>query len=202
MRAREFIVENHISSKPRLMENRRQLNEWAFLIPAISVGVRLGAAALSRMATPQNAAKVASSLGSVSVIAGKTAGKAIIRHPGKAALGGAAAAYQDEIGAAIGVASDVYDFVTDSTVFKSVGEAMGWLKSLAADIDEPTMKALAQIVVTYGIPAAGIMAALYGGSKLVEFLKNNAGKLGLGAAAMAALSLGGKALYDYIKGVG
>jgi hypothetical protein len=92
----------------------------------------------------QAAKVVAKNTGNVA----KATGKAVIKNPGKTAL-------------AVG-GYEVYDTVSD---------AMDWLKEL--DVAEELIKPLAQVMIKYALPVAAVLAILYGGKKLYDYIQDN-----------------------------
>ena len=129
--------------------DEQQLNEaFPLLIPALAAAVRIGAPMvgrlLSKQAAKQAAKVVAKNTGNVA----KATGKAVIKNPGKTAL-------------AVG-GYEVYDTVSD---------AMDWLKEL--DVTEELIKPLAQVMIKYALPVAAVLAILYGGKKLYDYIQDN-----------------------------
>lgn len=138
---REFIniVDN--------LNESEQLNEWAFLLPAIAAAVRVGAPALGRFLFSQGVRQVPK-------IAGKAAigtGKILLKNPG----------------AALAVGSGYY-------VYKTVDEAITAITGLVGNaLDPVTIKAFALVVIKYSIPVAAVIAILYGGKKLADYMNQS-----------------------------
>jgi len=128
----------------------QQLNEWVWMLPALATAVRVGGPAITRMLTSQGAKQIAKGVAKNSGKAAQVVGKTIIKNPGKslAAYGG----YK---------------------VFETVDEALEWLKSLdLGDLAEDIIIGLAKAMVKYSIPIAAIIAVLYGGKKLYDYMKD------------------------------
>ena len=126
-----------------------QLNEaFPLLIPALAAAVRIGAPMVSRMITSQGAKQAAKVVAKNTGNVAKATGKAVIKNPGKTAL-------------AVG-GYEVYDTVSD---------AMDWLKEL--DVAEELIKPLAQVMIKYALPVAAVLAILYGGKKLYDYIQDN-----------------------------
>ena len=137
------------------VDEDQQLNEIAFLpflVPALATAVRIGAPAVGRFLAKQfvkQAPKVVKGTGKVTKDVIKNTGKAIIKNPTKVATG---------VGAYY-----IFDKTTD---------AIEYIKSLAEDlIDGLTAENLAKVVVKYSIPAGAVLAILWGGSKLWDYMK-------------------------------
>src|SRR6056300_1527268 len=126
-----------------------QLNE-AFpllIIPALATAVRIGAPMVGRLLSKQVAKKAAKTVAKNTGKVAAATGKAVIKNPGKTAL-------------AVG-SYEVYD---------SVSDAMEWLKEL--DLAEDLIKPLAQAMVMYALPVAAVLAILYGGKKLYDYMQD------------------------------
>jgi hypothetical protein len=141
-----------------VVNESQQLNEWAFLLPAIATAVRIGAPALGRFLfgqavkqTAKQAVKQAPKV--IAGLAGKAVvgtGKVLLKHPG----------------AAITATSGYY-------VYKSVDEAITAISSMVGDALDPiTIKAFALVAIKYALPVAAIVAILYGGKKLHDYMNN------------------------------
>ena len=129
--------------------DEQQLNEaFPLLIPALAAAVRIGAPMVSRMITSQGAKQAAKVVAKNTGNVAKATGKAVIKNPGKTAL-------------AVG-GYEVYDTVSD---------AMDWLKEL--DVAEELIKPLAQAMIKYALPVAAVLAILYGGKKLYDYIQDN-----------------------------
>ena len=125
-----------------------QLNEaFPLLIPALAAAVRIGAPMVGRLLSKQVAKKAAKTVAKNTGKVASATGKAVIRNPGKTAL-------------AVG-SYEVYD---------SVSDAMEWLKEL--DLAEDLIKPLAQAMVMYALPVAAVLAILYGGKKLYDYMQD------------------------------
>ena len=127
----------------------QQLNEWIWLVPLVATAVRIGAPALIRvLATGGRAAggQVVKQAPKLTKKVLKGTGKAIVKNPGKVAVG-AGGGY----------------------VYKKVSDAVKYIEEIVGDLlDIATIENLGKVVVKYGIPAAGILAILYGGKKLYD----------------------------------
>lgn len=125
-----------------------QLNEaFPLLIPALATAARIGAPMVGRLLSKQGAKQAAKAVAKNTGKVASATGKAIIKNPGKTAL-------------AVG-GYEVYDTVSD---------AMEWLKEL--DVAEDLIKPLAQAMVTYALPVAAVLAILYGGKKLYDYMQD------------------------------
>ena len=126
-----------------------QLNEaFPLLIPELATAVRLGAPVVGRLLSKQGAKQVAKQVAKNTGKAAVVTGKTVVKNPGKSL-----AAYG---------AYEVWDTVTD---------AMDFLEDLG--LDEELIPNLAKVIVRYGIPTAAVLAALYGGKKLYDYVKDN-----------------------------
>lgn len=122
----------------------QQLNEWAFLLPAIATAVRVGAPALGRFLFGQTIKQAPKIAGKAAV----GAGKVLLKNPGKA----------------ITAAGGYY-------VYKTVDEAITAITDLVGTaLDATTIKALALVVIKYSIPVAALIAILYGGKMLHDYM--------------------------------
>ena len=129
--------------------DEQQLNEaFPLLIPALAAAVRIGAPMVGRMLTSQGAKQAAKVVAKNTGNVAKATGKAVIKNPGKTAL-------------AVG-GYEVYDTVSD---------AMDWLKEL--DVAEELIKPLAQAMIKYALPVAAVLAILYGGKKLYDYIQDD-----------------------------
>lgn len=145
----EKIVKKLQKSKPKEGLDEQQLNEaFPLLIPALAAAVRIGAPAVARMLTSQGAKQAAKVVAKNTGNVAKATGKAVIKNPGKTAL-------------AVG-GYEVYDTVSD---------AIDWLKEL--DVAEELIKPLAQAMIKYALPVAAVLAILYGGKKLYDYIQDN-----------------------------
>ena len=92
------------------------------------------------------APKIAKGAGSVA----KGVGKQILKHPIKATI--------------LGVGAKIYT---------EVDELFDHIKELVGDmLDNETIKALAQVAVKWALPATAIIAILYGGKKLYDYIQD------------------------------
>lgn len=126
-----------------------RLDEVAPLIlAALGTAVRVGAPAVLRLLGSQTVKQGAKQVAKGAVRGTTNVGKAVVKNPGKsaAAYGG----YQ---------------------VYSSVQDALEWLKEFK--LDGALATAVAKVMVKHALPAAGVAAALYGGYKLADYLKNN-----------------------------
>ena len=136
----------------KTVDESQQLNEaFPLLIPALATAVRIGAPAVMRLLTSQGAKTVAKGVARNTGKAAAMTGKTVIKNPGKSLM-------------AVG-AYEVWDSVTD---------AVDWLKSLdIAGLADDVIDALAEVMVRYALPASAVVAALFGGKKLYDYLKQN-----------------------------
>jgi len=126
-----------------------QLNEaFPLLIPALATAIRLGAPVVGRLLSKQGAKQVAKQVAKNTGKAAVVTGKTVVKNPGKSL-----AAYG---------AYEVWDTVNDAIEFL---EGLG--------LDEALIPNVAKVIVRYGIPAAAVLAALYGGKKLYDYIKDN-----------------------------
>jgi hypothetical protein len=144
MKLRELTEGISDKKKAQIKNESQQLNEWVWLIPALATAARIGGSHVARLMSKQAAKKAAQAVAKNTAKATAATGKAIIKNPGKTAL-------------AVG-GYEVYDTVTD---------AMDWLKEL--DVAADLIKPLADVMVRYAIPAAAVLAVLYGGKKLYDY---------------------------------
>jgi hypothetical protein len=127
----------------------QQLNEaFPLLIPALATALRIGSPAVMRLITSQGAKTVAKSVAKNTGKAAAITGKAVVKNPGKSLM--AVGAYE---------------------VWDSVSDALDWLEEL--DLSEELMKPLAEVMVKYGLPTGAVIAALYGGKKLYDYIAAN-----------------------------
>ena len=148
---------------PQYTTESVQLNEIApALIPLIAGAVRLGAPHVLKFLSKKGAKKVIKNTSKKSIkaltplvkqgagVAGKGAkelGKAIVKNPIKSAL----------LGAGVKVYTEVSELIDDIT------ELVGDL------IDNATIQALARVAVKWALPAAAIVAIVYGGKQLYDY---------------------------------
>lgn len=128
----------------------QQLNEWAFLLPAVAAAVRVGAPALGRFLFGQTVKQAPKVVGKAAV----GAGKVLLKNPGKA----------------LAVGTGYY-------VYKTVDEAITAITELVGTaLDATTIKAFALVVIKYSIPVAAVIAILYGGKKLMDYMQSTEAK--------------------------
>ena len=130
------------------LKEAQVLTEWIWVLPALATAVRAGAPIVGRMLSKQGAKEVAKQVAKNAGKAATATGKTIIKNPGKSLL--AYGAYE------------VWDTVTD---------AMDWLEDIG--LDGALIPNTAKVIVKYGIPAAAVFAALYGGKKLYDYIKDS-----------------------------
>lgn len=131
MKAREFII-----------EEKQQLNEFAWIVPAVATAARVGASALGKLLTSQGAKQAAKLAGKGTANITKT----IAKNP-KTALAG----------------YGLYE------IFDTVDDVLEFLKNfgLAKDVIMP----LAQVILKYSIPVVAIYAIIKGGPALIDYMK-------------------------------
>ena len=125
-----------------------RIGMWAW--PYLATAVRIGAPAVGKFLSKQfvkQGPKVLSTTGKVT----KELGKSMVKNPVKwtAAYG----------------AYTIFDSLTDA--IDLIADAVGNL------LDLETIKVLGKVAVKYSIPAAGIIAILYGGKKLYDYMQDN-----------------------------
>jgi hypothetical protein len=118
----------------------------AWFLPALAMAVRAGAPMVARMLSRQGAQTVAKS----AATAGVNTSKAIIANPGKVAA----------------IAGGAYTYKTISDAVEAIQGFAG------AALDQLTVANLAKVAVKYALPAAAIVAVLYGGKKLYDYMRN------------------------------
>jgi len=134
--------------KKKTNEDTQQLNEaFPLLVPALATAVRLGAPVVSRLLSREGAKQVAKGVAKNAGKAALATGKAVVKNPGKTA-----AAYG---------AYEIWD---------TVNSAINFLEDIG--LDDALVPTVAKVIVRYGIPAAAVIAALYGGKKLYDYLKS------------------------------
>jgi len=127
------------------LDEDQQLNEWVFLpwlLPALATAARVGGPALFKLLKHgKNAA------GKVKVPAGNAA-QAIVKNPGT-----------------------TLSWVGGGYVFKSVYDVVEKVKEAVGDfMDEASIESFAQLVWKYKLPVAAVVAVLYGGKKLKDYM--------------------------------
>jgi hypothetical protein len=119
-----------------------QLNEWVWLLPALATAVRVGGPALIKIL--KHGKNVSTK---VAPVAGKTA-TAIVKNPGTSLT-----------------------WLTGGYLFKSMYDVVEKIKDIAGDLlDNESVNTFAKIVWKYKLPAAAVVAILYGGKKLKDYI--------------------------------
>lgn len=144
---------------PQYTTESVQLNEFfPALIPLVAVAVRIGAPHVLKFLSKKGAKellkkapgaitkKAVPLLKKAPGVAGKV-GKAIVKNPVKSAL----------LGAGVKVYTEVSELIDDIT------ELVGDL------LDNATIQALARVAVKWALPAAAIVAIVYGGKQLYDY---------------------------------
>ena len=126
-------------------EQKQQLDEWVFLpwlLPALATAARVGGPALFKLLKHgKNAA------GKAKVPAGNAA-TAIVKNPGT-----------------------TLSWVGGGYVFKSVYDVVEKVKQVVGDfMDDASIEAFAQLVWKHKLPVAAVIAVLYGGKKLKDYM--------------------------------
>ena len=127
-------------------DNRTMLSEAIWFLPALAAAVRVGAPMVARMLSPQGAKAVAKVAGTASV----NVGKAVITNPAKVAA----------------VAGGAYTYKTVNDAITAIQDLVG------TALDQVTVENLAMVTVKYALPAAAVVAVLYGGKKLYDYLQS------------------------------
>jgi len=151
-----------------------QLNEFAFLAPALAAGARAllpllsrAGPALGRMASTAGkagaevAGKAATGVGKGALELGKSAAQSTAQNAGKVGLGAGIYSMADEIGKSI--PQGLNKVYTDAT---SAASALTTI--LGNAIDGKTIGDLAAAAAKYAIPLGMLLAVLYGGKKLID----------------------------------
>jgi len=151
-----------------------QLNEFAFLAPALAAGARTLLPLLSRVgpalgrmastagkAGAQVAGKAATGIGKGAVELGKSAVQSTAQNAGKVGLGAGIYSMADEIGKSI--PQGLNKVYTDAT---SAASALTTI--LGNAVDGKTIGDLAAAAAKYAIPLGMLLAVLYGGKKLID----------------------------------
>ena len=142
-----FSQRAHCAGKKKTNEET-QLNEaFPAIVPALAAAVRIGAPMVSRLLSTQGAKEVAKGVAKNAGKAAAITGKTVIKNPGKTVA--AYGAY---------------------TVWDTVNDAIKFLEDIG--LDSVLVPAVAKVMVQYAIPAAAVLAALYGGKKLYDYLKS------------------------------
>ena len=151
-----------------------QLNEFAFLAPALAAGARAllpllsrAGPALGRMASTAGragaevAGKAATGVGKGAVELGKSAVQSTAQNAGKVGLGAGIYSIADEIGKSI--PQGLNKVYTDAT------QATSALTSILGNaLDGKTIGELGMAAAKYAIPLGILLAALYGGKKIID----------------------------------
>jgi hypothetical protein len=165
-------------------EDVQHLTELAFLpllIPALATAARIGAPHVLRLLGKKGAKELLkkgaqSGAGAAANVAknakpliqkgAEAAGKGAIKGAGNVVKGVGKAALKHPVKATLlGVGTKVY---------MEVDELIDDIKELVGDmLDIKTIKAIAQVAVKWALPAAAIVAILYGGKKLYDYLSDD-----------------------------
>lgn len=156
--AEEKIKQMMAKKQPAASE---QLNEVAFLpflIPALGVALRVGGPAIWNIA------------------------KFVARRPVTATVTGIAAANPVDTYNILKGGYDLFNIVSDPAaaaaeagkkIWDSASEAATAIAKIVGDnLDAESIKALASVAVKYAIPVAAVIAMLYGGKKLYDYINN------------------------------
>jgi hypothetical protein len=151
-----------------------QLNEFAFLAPALAAGARAllpllsrAGPALGRMASTAGkagaevAGKAATGIGKGTVELGKSAAQSTAQNAGKVGLGAGIYSIADEIGKSI--PQGMNKVYTDT---KQATEALTSI--LGNALDGKTIGELGMAAAKYAIPLGLLLAAVYGGKKIID----------------------------------
>ena len=126
----------------KITEERQQLNEWVWLLPALATAVRVGGPALYKL---YKGGRAASKLVKPGVV---NTAKVIVKNPGTT-LKWAGAGY----------------------IFKSVHDVVEMVREYVGDLmDNEAIETTANLVWKYKLPAAAVIAVLYGGKKLKDYM--------------------------------
>jgi FAD synthetase len=145
-----------------------QLNEAVPLIlPAIAIAIRIGGPAIARLLAK----------GAIS------AGKVALKNPKTAAVAGLAAANPETTVNVINTVKQTYNVVSDPKAavaalaqgaWNSAGEAANGIAAIVGDNLTPAaIKGLAAATVKYSLPIAAVVAILYGGKKLYDYMSSD-----------------------------
>jgi hypothetical protein len=158
----------------RELTKEDQLNEFAFLAPALAAGARALLPLLSRVgpalgrmastagkAGAQVAGKAATGVGKGALELGKSAVQSTAQNAGKVGLGAGIYSMADEIGKSI--PQGLNKVYTDAT------QATSALTSILGNaLDGKTIGELGMAAAKYAIPLGILLAALYGGKKIID----------------------------------
>lgn len=175
MRASEFIKEE------------QQLNEFAFLpllIPALATAVRVGAPYIGRalMGTAKVAAKQVAKRPVTATAADQLANDGALTnwYVGPLANKAKEVATEKLVPDAL---KDLPNTISDKkaaleatvdSVWKDVGEAYDKIAAMVGEnLNSDTIKALADAAVEYAIPVAAVVAILYGGKVLYDYMHSS-----------------------------
>jgi len=158
----------------RELTKEDQLNEFAFLAPALAAGARAllpllsrAGPALGRMASTAGkagaevAGKAATGIGKGTVELGKSAAQSTAQNAGKVGLGAGIYSIADEIGKSI--PQGMNKVYTDT---KQATEALTGI--LGNALDGKTIGELGMAAAKYAIPLGLLLAAVYGGKKIID----------------------------------
>jgi hypothetical protein len=147
-------------------ESDQQINEVAalipYIVPALGIALRVGASAVWNL------------------------GKFAWRHPVAATVTGVAAANPVDTYNFLKGAYDVANVVANpaeaakevgKAIWNNVEEAYSAIKNIVQNnLDEETIKALASVAIKYALPVAAVIAILYGGKQLYDYISKNSEK--------------------------
>ena len=134
--------------KKKKSKTETKINEAVpAIIPALATAMRIGTPMISRLLSREGAKEVAKGVAKNAGKAAAITGKTVIKNPGKTAA--AYGAY---------------------TVWDTVNDAIEFLEDIG--LDSVLVPAVAKVMVQYAIPASAVLAALYGGKKLYDYLKS------------------------------
>jgi len=151
-----------------------QLNEFAAIIPAIAAGARVLIPLLARVgptlgrmastagrAGAEVAGKAATGVGRGALELGKSAAQSTAQNAGKVGLGAGIYSIADEISKSIPPGMD--------KVYTDVKDAASALTTILGNaVDGKTIGELATAAAKYAIPLGILLAALYGGKKIID----------------------------------
>lgn len=156
---------------PQYTTESAQLNEIApALIPLIAGAVRLGAPHVLRFLSKKGAKELikktpgalTKKITPLVKKGAEVAGKGAIKGTGKVAKGVGTAILKNPVKATIlGVGAKVYTEVDE--LFEHIKELVGDM------LDNATIQALAKVAVKWALPAAAIIAIVYGGKQLYDY---------------------------------
>ena len=163
---------------PQYTTESAQLNEVFFLapwvIPALATAVRIGAPHvlkfLSKKAVKSALKKSSKEITKKAVPllkkGAEVAGKGAIKGTGKVAKGVGKAILKHPVKATIlGVGAKVYTEVDE--LFEHIKELVGDM------LDNATIQALAKVAVKWALPAAAVVAIVYGGKQLYDYASDD-----------------------------